>query len=237
MASDYVEQMRFSNDSVYWSDWLTFAPTTTWKLASNNGLATVYAQFQGHKGGISAVISDDILLFKNGDFSQPNLANWTLDPNSKLRVVASTDPSVPNNPAGRLGDPAYACGAVPIGYGSLSQSFIMPNMRAGQQLFLRFTYHIYSYDRNPNLVDGLDRFDVLLNNNRKLRDMYGFHEGDPIPLTCGNEVLHVLDRKVARVLVVGNPGDNINVTFRLYNLPDPDFNTYVYLDDVYLHFE
>ena len=234
LASDYVEWMRFSNDSVHWSDWLTFAPTATWKLTSNNGLAVVYAQFMGHKGGISTVISDDIFLFKNGDFSRPNLADWTLDPNSKLSVVASTDPSVPNNPAGRLGNPAYACNAVPIGYGSLSQSFIMPNVPAGQQLFLGFTYHIYTYDRNPNLVDGLDRFDVLLNNNRILRDMYRFQPGDPVPLECYNAVLNDLGRKIISVPVIGNPGDNINVTFILYNLPDPKFNTYVYLDDVHL---
>ena len=240
MASDYVERMRFSNDSVHWSDWLTFAPTTTWKLASNNGLATVYAQFMGHKGGISAAISDDILLFKNGDFSQPNLADWTLDPksdpNSKLSVTASIDPSVPNNPAGRLGDPAYACNAVPIGYGSLSQTFIMPNVPAGKHLYLRFTYHIYTYDRNPYLTGGLDRFDVWLSNTLILRDMYDNRDtGSP---NCSTAVLHDLGRnKEFRWLVNGHPGDSMNILFRLWNWPDPILNTYVYLDDVRLSFE
>ena len=102
VRADYIEWMRFSNDNIHWSDWAAFAPTATWKLTSNNGLATVYAQFQGHEGGISAAISDDIFLFKNGDFSQPNLADWTLDPNSKLSVTASIDPSVPDNPAGSI---------------------------------------------------------------------------------------------------------------------------------------
>jgi adhesin/invasin len=230
MASDYVEQMRFSNDSVHWSDWLTFAPTTTWKLASNNGLAVVYAQFKGHSGGISAVTSDDILLFKNGDFSRPNLADWTLDPNSKLSVVTSTDPSVPNNPAGRLGNPAYACFAVPIGYGSLSQSFIMPKVPTGKGLVLEFSYHIITDDRNVRLDDKGDRFDVLFNNILVFSAM-----NQTLDYKCA--AAYDLGRKVKSVSVGGNPGDNINVIFRLYNRPDSKYNTYVYLDDVHLHFE
>ena len=90
---DYIEWMRFSNDNIHWGNWAAFAPTTTWNLASNNGLATVYAQFKGHWGGISVAISDDILLFKNGDFSQPNLADWSRDPASKLNVAAAVDPA------------------------------------------------------------------------------------------------------------------------------------------------
>ena len=212
MQLDYVEWMRFSNDSIHWSDWLTFAPTTTWKLASNNGLATVYAQFKGHWGGISAVTSDDIFLFKNGDFSQPNLVDWIQDPNSRLSVSRSTDPVRPGNPAGLLGSPAYGCNSVPKGYASLSQPFIMPSVPAGKQLVLEFSYHIFTYDRNVVLDDHGDRFDVLFNNIRVLRDM-----NQSLQYQCST--VYDLGRKVVSIPVVGNPGDNINVTFRLCNRP------------------
>jgi hypothetical protein len=229
MVSDYVERMRFSNDSVHWSDWLAFAPTATWKLASNNGLAVVYAQFKGHWGGISAVTSDDILLFKNGDFSQSNLVDWIQDPNSRLIVSTSTDPVRPGNPAGLLGSPAYGCNSVPVGYASLSQSFIVPTVPAGKGLVLEFSYHILTYDRNVLLDDMGDRFDVLFNNIRVLRDM-----NQNLRYQCST--VYDLGRKVVSVPVVGNPGDNINVIFRLWNWPDQLYNTYVYLDDVHLRY-
>jgi hypothetical protein len=244
---DYIEWMRFSNDNIHWGDWAAFAPTTTWKLTSNNGLAMVYAQFQGHQGGISAAISDDIFLFKNGDFSQPNLADWTLDPNP-LSVTASTDISVPNSLVGLLGDPAYPCDQVPLGYGSLSQSFIMPNVPTGTHLYLRFTYHIVTYDFDPILNQPeyeqyerlYDRFEVSLNNKLILRDMYP--EGDPNE-TCdpglpNSAVRNHVGPLPARLLVDGHPGDTMNIVFRLYNGSfNPDFNTYTYLDDVHLSFE
>ena len=229
IQNDYVEWMHFSNDGTHWSDWLTFAPTTTWKLAANNGLATVYAQFKGHKGGISAVTSDDIFLFKNGDFSQPNLVDWTQDPNSRLSVSRSTDPVRPGNPAGLLGSPAYGCNSVPIGYASLSQPFIVPAVPAGKGLVLEFSYHIFTYDRNVLLDDKGDRFDVLFNSIRVLRGM-----NRNLQYQCST--VYDLGRKIVSIPVVGNPGDNVNVTFRLYNWPDHLYNTYVYLDDVHLRY-
>jgi len=229
---DYVEWMRFSNDNVHWGNWAAFAPTATWKLTSNNGLATVYAQFKGHWGGISAAISDDILLFKNGDFSQPNLAEWSRDPASKLGMAPAVDPAS-GSPSGLLGDPNYIClGGVPVGYAGLSQSFTMPNVPSGRsRLVLEFSYHIYTQDRNMKLDDEYDRFDVLLNATRVFSDM---NQTAPATEEC---IVHDLGRKVASVSVVGNPGDNINVTFRVRNLYDTSYNTYVYVDDVHLRFE
>jgi hypothetical protein len=231
VQQDYVEWMRFSNDNVQWGDWIAFALTTTWNLASNNGLATVYAQFRGHGGGISAAISDDILLFKNGDFSQPNLADWTLDPNSKLNVSAAVDPAS-GSPSGLLGDPAYVCdGGVPVGFGSLSQSFTMPPT-GRKQLRLEFSYQIHTQDRNYGATLDFDRFEVQLNGTRVLTDA---NQSGSRPYTCGT--IYHLDRQVVSVPVVGSPGSNINVTFFVWNWPDGLYNTYVYLDDVHLRFE
>jgi len=80
-------------------------------------------------------------LIKNGDFSQPDLADWNRDQNP-LPVSSSTDDG---NPAALLGNPAYPCeSGVPLGYGSLSQSLVMPDVPSGKQLFLKLKYHIYS---------------------------------------------------------------------------------------------
>ncbi len=235
MQGDYVESMRFSNNGSSWSNWMAFAPIATWTLDSNNGLKTVYAQFKAHLGGISSIVSDNIFLFKNGDFTQPNQANWNLDPGNVLSVTGANEPGSPTNPAGLLGSPAYACTNVPIGYGGINQNLIMPNVPAGQRLVLRFNYHIYTFDTNPNLKDTLDRFDVFLNNNRVFRDMYNSKQND-----YGCTTLHDLGRKDKAITIDPaqyKPGSTIIVDFRLYNLPDSLYNTYVYLDNVRLEFQ
>jgi hypothetical protein len=234
VLGDNIESVQLSNDNVHWSNWLAFAPTMIWTLDSTNGLKTVYAKFSGHMGGVSGVASDDIFLFKNGDFSQ-NLANWNLDPSSKLSVTVSiSDPSRLGNPAGLLGNPAYACTSVPIGYASLSQSFIMPKVPSGKQLHLLFSYHVFTYDQqNDPMDDRHDRFEVLTNTFLVMRDMnqsppYGCPPTTPI---------HIIGPKDASLVIKGNPGDSINVDFRLYNDWDNQYNTYVYLDDVRLQFQ
>jgi hypothetical protein len=232
--------MRFSNDGADWGSWMTFVPTATWNLAPLNGLKTVYAQFKGHAGGISAPISDDIFLFVNGDFSQPNLASWDQDPGSLLSVSGATEPGNPSNPVGLLGNPTYACNYVPVGYGSISQHLVMPTVAAGKQLVLKFNYHIYTSDRNVGLQDNLDRFDVFLDNKRVFSDMnQDKNKGPqpyppPTPSVC---TVYDLGSREAVIPVTGNPGSNINVVFRLYNLPDPYYNTYVYLDNVQLELQ
>ncbi len=233
IESDTVAWMRFSNDRVTWSDWRAFAPTTTWTLDPNNGLKTVYAQFAGRSGGVSGIVSDQILLFNNGDFSQANLAGWTVDLYSKLPVSTSIDdPNRPGDPAGLLGSPAFTCTGVPTGYASLSQSFVMPDVPAGQQLVLTFYYHVFTFDFNPNLDEHVDRFDVLINGERVLRDM---NDDKQKQYRCAPVI--DMDGKYVSKPVKGNPGDSIPVVFRLYNEPDLLFNTYVYLDDVHLRFQ
>jgi hypothetical protein len=235
VQADYIESMRFSNDDSSWSDWIAFGPMATWTLDSNNGLKTVYAQFKAHLGGISPAVPDNIFLFKNGDFTQPNLASWNLDPGNVLSVTSADEPGSPTNPAALLGSPAYACKTVPIGYGSINQDLIVPNVPAGQRLVLRFNYHIYTFDINPNLTDRLDRFDVFLDHNRVFRDMYDSTNNDANCFT-----LRDLGRKDKAITI--DPaqyisGSTITVDFRLYNWPDHLYNTYMYLDNVRLEFQ
>jgi hypothetical protein len=198
---------------------------------ANNGLAVVCAQFKG-QWGISAIVSDDVFLFKKRDFSQPNLADWNLGPNNKLSVSTAGDPASPGDLSGLLGNPAYACNGVPVGYASLSQPFTMPRVPAGKRLALDLSYHTYTFDRNMGLIDDYGRFDVLFNGNRALSDMNQSRNND-----SGCAAARDLGRKAISIPMMGNPGDNINVTFRLTDLPDALYNTYVYVDDVPLRFE
>ena len=221
VQKDYVEFMRFSNDGVNWGSWVSFAPTATWNLASGNGLKTVYAQFRGHAGGISAVVSDKILLFQNGDFTQPDLASWNRDPGNALAVSGANEPGSPYNPAGLLGSPTYACNDVPIGYGSIAQNFTMPAVPAGQRLVLKLRYHIYTSDRNGGLLGNLDRFDVLLNGSVVYSDMNQDPAKPPHPdppqAVC---TVYDLAAKEVALPVTGSPGSLVNVDLRVYNLPD-----------------
>ncbi len=172
--------------------------------------------------------SDDILLFNNGDFSQPNLASWTLD--GTLTKLPATDPTNPSNPVGLLGDPSYGCNGAPVGYASLSQFFTMPDVPLGKRLVLKFDYHIYSYDRNIGLGDKYDRFDVLLNDNLVHKDA---NQGN----FDGCATLNNVGPRSKSILVTGIPGQQMKIDFRVYNRPDTLYNTFVYLDNVHLEFE
>jgi hypothetical protein len=135
-----------------------------------------------------------------------------------------------------LGSPAYvSCdpGAnVPVGFGSLSQSFTMPPT-TGMRLVLDLSYHIYTFDRNMQLTDDWDRFDVLFNGNVVKKDMN--QDKDQKPPRC--DTPYNLGSTTVSIPVTGSPGANIVVTFRLYNRPDRFYNTYVYVDNVHLRFE
>jgi len=168
---------------------------------------------------------------QNGDFSKPNLEDWTIDPTNVLSVSQSVDPDYPGNgPAALLGSPAYACkGGVPMGHGSLSQDFVLPEVASGQRLVLKFSYHIYTQDQNWALHPAYDLFQVWLNGAVVTTTMrregakfdctfYDFREKVSFPMT-------------------GNTGDTANVTFRVQNGHDQDYNTYVYVDDVRLEYE
>ena len=58
-----VWQTRFSNNGVYWSDWMDYADTLTWGLPAVDGATlNVYAQVRDYAGNESAVVSDTITL-------------------------------------------------------------------------------------------------------------------------------------------------------------------------------
>lgn len=57
-----LSQMRFSQDSNQWDSWQPYDITATYTLVGNDGLQTVYIQFQDMAGNVSDTSSDDIIL-------------------------------------------------------------------------------------------------------------------------------------------------------------------------------
>jgi len=223
VQGDTIETMLISNDGINWDE-RPFASITTWTLdLTTNGLKTVYVRFKGKLGGISAPISDSVLLFNNGDFSQ-GLPPWNSHGGLGVTVV---------NSAARLGDQNYPCNNVPVDYAGVSQTFIMPNVPMGERLFLNFTYRIHTQDLNITLDSGYDRFDVLLNGSEVLKDMNQNPGQRPI---CGNPYIVGPQGASIPIPTTYNPGQEVIVEFLVYNRPDNRYNTYIDLDDVHLEF-
>ncbi len=87
-AGSGVDQMRFSNDNVTWSDWEAYGTTKSWIMISGDGTKTVYVQFKDLVGFISPSFSDTILLdtiaptgviLVNGDAQYTNSTAVTLN--------------------------------------------------------------------------------------------------------------------------------------------------------------
>jgi hypothetical protein len=54
--------MSFSNDRESWSAWEPYAAASSWQLAGDDGKKIVYGRFKSSSGGISAIVSDSIVL-------------------------------------------------------------------------------------------------------------------------------------------------------------------------------
>ncbi len=55
-----VASMRFSNDSVIWSNWENYSATKNWTLSTGNGTKKVNVQFKDSAGNVSATYNDTI---------------------------------------------------------------------------------------------------------------------------------------------------------------------------------
>lgn len=61
-AGDPVADMRFSADGVTFGPWQAFAATAPFTVSAGDGTKTVFAQFRNAAGGVSANVSDTIIL-------------------------------------------------------------------------------------------------------------------------------------------------------------------------------
>ena len=218
-----IKTMLISNNGINWDE-RPFTSITTWTLdLTTNGLKTVYVRFKGNLGGISAPISDSVLLFNNGDFSQ-DLLPWSRHGGLGVTVV---------NSAARLGDQNYPCNNVPVDYAGVSQTFIMPNVPMGERLFLNFTYQIHTQDLNTTLDSGYDRFVVLINGSEVFKDMNKDSSKRP---TCDNWYSVGPQGAGIAIPTTYDTDQEVTVEFRVYNRPDNLYNTYIDLDNVHLEF-
>jgi hypothetical protein len=223
---DSIAQVRFKNEGGSWEIWQNFETDHSFDLllSSGNGLKTVHAQLRGAQGGLGEITAT-ILLFENGDFTS-DLSSW--QNSGALGALPRTDGSAPSPPyIGQLGSPDFACAnGVPIGFGSLTQNLIIPMTTTGQVVKLKFNYRIFSNDRNRNLTDDYDSFDVLVNGELLFRaaNTQSFNYCAVAPYDLGWEP--------GSIPLPESAGSPVTIDFRVYNRPDGYYNTYVYLDDV-----
>ncbi|MBN2391443.1 MAG: hypothetical protein JXR84_12005 [Anaerolineae bacterium] len=160
--------------------------------------------------------------FYNGNFDH-GLNWWSVA--GVLGAAPAVDPDQSTNPVALIGNPAFGCTSVPVGYGSLSQSFSVPKAPQGGSMQIQFRYRIYSNDQNVTLGDNTDTFDVLVNDVLRLRDA---NRGE---FNYCNVPPYDLGWKTADI-DLGAGGLLVELLFQVHNRPDRLYNTYVLIDDV-----
>jgi hypothetical protein len=84
--------MRFRNDGDGWSPWQRYAATAPWKLATNEGRQTVWAQFEDANDHQSAPTSDDIVLDRTAprmEKVKPRQGATGVRRDAKIKLTAS----------------------------------------------------------------------------------------------------------------------------------------------------
>jgi PKD repeat protein len=76
-----VNQMRFSNDNITWSNWESYSNTKSWNLQNGDGTKSVFVQFQNYAGLISlcngTIVLDTVMPV--ADAGQTQTANAGAD--------------------------------------------------------------------------------------------------------------------------------------------------------------
>jgi hypothetical protein len=247
VEKDEVTEMRIRNKDTNWSDddWEPFNPTRAWTLASDgSGLRTVYAQFRGSQGGISAPVSDQIYLALNGGFEDgySQTAWQRIEEPLPVAIVQSiveklggSTPPAGGDYALLLGNPDYPCAhdGVPVGHAAAEQMFSLPpNAKK-----LAFEYIVWSQDACLGIT--YDRFEVYIN------DVLAFHDGNQVYEGLGCEHWwrvpgpenprdsgQTSGWATGEIDLSGYAGENVVVSFRNYNRIDGWYNTYTYIDSV-----
>ncbi len=157
------------------------------------------------------------------DFSA-GLGAWTKW--GVLGVSVASDPSNAGNPVALLGNLRYACwNGVPIGYAGISRRFYVPSAPVGQSVYLRFRYRIYSNDRNTELNDAYDAFEVYVD------DVLRFRDANQVEFDACNVQPYDLGWRNAYI-DLGAGGSEMILALEVYNRYDRFYNTYVYIDDI-----
>ena len=105
----------------------------------------------------------------------------------------------------------------------------MPAAPSGKFVQLKFRYRIYTNDRNTDLGDTFDSFDVLVNGVREFRDANQFH------FDYCNVAPYDLGWRTGEINL-GEGGERVTLSFEIHNRADTWYNTYTYIDDVEMSF-
>ena len=158
----------------------------------------------------------------NGSFENGDLSGWQQGGDLSRRVVG--DVVHLGRVAALLGNPEAGPCSARVGQAWIEQEFNVPSAGSPK---LSLWYRLRTYDRNRDLVDTIDYFDVLLNGQRVHRDanrtLTNKCDGDPHDLGW-KEFVYDLD---------AYRGQRVRVRLLLAST-DQWWNTWVYLDDVAL---
>jgi hypothetical protein len=163
-------------------------------------------------------------VLTNGEFSD-GLEGWTKT--GTLGSSVAFDPNQPDNIVALLGNRGYACWGVPIDYGGIQQYFVVPRAPDGQSVHILFRYRIYTNDKNKDLTDEYDTFDVLVNDELKLRD------ANEVYFDYCNVPPYDLGWRAGDI-DLGEGDIEATLAFEVHNRYDQWYNTYIYVDDVRL---
>lgn len=125
-----------------------------------------------------------------------------------------------------LGDPDESCHEQPTGLGGDSwvrQIALVPNDGVPR---LNGWYRIYTWDRNRTGIEGLDQFEILINDalvfdDRNTSDAFG----------CGGPALDLGWRPFS-IPLSSYRGQFIDIMFVNVVAPDNVFNSWTYIDDI-----
>jgi len=158
----------------------------------------------------------------NGRFENGDLGGWQQGGELVRRVVS--DVVHQGRYAVLLGDRDAGPCSAPTGQGWIEQEFDVP---ATGNPRLSLWYRLRTYDRNRDLVDTFDSFDVLLNGQRVLRDA-----NRTLNPSCSGQA-HDLGWKEFVHDLSPYRGQRVRLRLLLRST-DQHYNTWVYVDDVVL---
>ncbi len=126
-----------------------------------------------------------------------------------------------------LGNPDYPCiGGVPVGEAWASQSFQVPGT---SEVSLSFSYEMYSHD-----IDISDTFEAYINKGQPdQRLILKTGNSDWVQSSCENQAWRS-GWKTERVSLEEFKGKLVTLSFHNINRSDQNWNTWTFLDDVFL---
>lgn len=194
---------------------------------------------------------------RNGGFETGALDSWAqsgvlaTSVSNSLDIDGNAGGNTANPIAGNfsalLGNPNYNNnGGVPVGFGEISQSVIVPGDATHLRLQYRLITHDEAFSTSNNRI--FDTFEVYLNSTTATQGQYVTRcnnerglpsSGESGLVLCDGNVNATrlnppadLGVKTIDIPVSGRVGDTVSLYLRVYNRVDGRYNTWVYVDGI-----